>query len=103
MTDRKTVNYVVGGLAAGLLIAVVGIIALAMTDHVIPDILENLAIGALTALGAVLARTSSSDDVATPVTVVNNASDPVPTTEAAAPAVAAGALDPMLLPLPPTE
>lgn len=53
-------KYVVIALATTLLVCVLGIIALAMTAHAIPDVLQNIAVGALTALAGVLVPTSAT-------------------------------------------
>jgi hypothetical protein len=46
-----------------LVIAVVGIIYLATTDHTIPDVLQNIAVGSMTALGALLVPSRSNPSV----------------------------------------
>lgn len=51
-------KYVVTALAATLLLALVGIIALAWIGNPIPDVLQNIAVGALTALAGVLVPSS---------------------------------------------
>lgn len=43
-------------LGAGFLLAVIGIVVLAVTEHPIPDVLQNVAVGAMTAVGALLTR-----------------------------------------------
>jgi TRAP-type C4-dicarboxylate transport system permease small subunit len=50
---------------------------LAMTQTPIPDQIDRLTFGALTALGALLATTRGNDQ-STPVTVVNNSDQAVP-------------------------
>lgn len=58
MTDNlKLVILLIGGV---LLAAVGGIIALAITGHPIPDVLQNIAVGALTGLGGILVPASVS-------------------------------------------
>jgi hypothetical protein len=54
------IRLVAGIIGAVLLVAVVGIIVLAATDHPIPDVLQNVAVGALTAEGALLVPTRSA-------------------------------------------
>lgn len=46
--------WVIVALASTLLLSVAGIIWLASTGHTTPDVLQNIAIGALTALAGVL-------------------------------------------------
>lgn len=53
-------KWVIIALASTLLLAVVGIIYLASTAHTIPDVLQNIAVGALTALAGVLVPTTRS-------------------------------------------
>ena len=48
-------RYVIGAVAAVLLLAVLGIILLASISHPIPDVLQNIAVGALTGLVGLLA------------------------------------------------
>lgn len=47
-------RYVVLALTATLLLAVGGVIALAFNNQPIPDVLQNIAVGSLTALAGVL-------------------------------------------------
>lgn len=47
-------KYVVLALTATLLLAVGGVIALAFNNQPIPDVLQNIAVGSLTALAGVL-------------------------------------------------
>lgn len=54
MPPIRLVAMIIG---AVLIIAVAGIIVLAATDHAIPDVLQNVAVGALTAEGALLVPT----------------------------------------------
>lgn len=51
-------------LGALALLSCSGVIALAMLEHPIPDVLQNLAVGSMTAVGALLARSGSSDSAA---------------------------------------
>lgn len=51
MTD---IRMVIAALTATLLVAVVGIIFLAAQSLPIPDVLQNIAVGSLTALAGVL-------------------------------------------------
>jgi FtsH-binding integral membrane protein len=55
MTPRVYL-VVVTGLVVTLLACVVGIVALALQNHTIPDVLQNLAIGNLTGLVGLLVR-----------------------------------------------
>lgn len=48
------VRYVVAALALVLLVSVVGIVLLAYTGQPVPDVLQNIAVGSLTALAGVL-------------------------------------------------
>lgn len=73
MKNASTIRLVICGLAAVLLLAVVGIIVLAALEVAVPDVLSNIAVGALTALGAMLARGGAED-----VRVVNDDAEPVP-------------------------
>lgn len=50
--------YLLGALA---LLSCAGVIALAALEHPIPDVLQNLAVGSMTAVGALLARSGSGD------------------------------------------
>lgn len=52
-------KYVVTALAATLILALLGIIGLAWNGSPIPDVLQNVAVGALTALAGVLVPTTS--------------------------------------------
>lgn len=52
------VRLVIALLGAALLACVVGIIALAVLEAPVPDVLQNIAVGTMTALGALLARPS---------------------------------------------
>lgn len=53
--NLKLVILLIGGV---LVLAVAGIIALAITSHSIPDVLQNIAVGALTGLGGILVPAS---------------------------------------------
>lgn len=44
------------------LLAVVGIIGLALTDHAIPDVLQNIAVGSLTGLVGLLVPSRSEPE-----------------------------------------
>lgn len=48
---------VIIAVATTLVLAVVGIVALALTDNAIPDVLQNVAVGALTGLVGLLVPT----------------------------------------------
>ena len=48
-------------LGAGFILSVLGIVALAATDHTIPDVLQNVAVGSMTAVGALLTRVNPTD------------------------------------------
>lgn len=81
MTDRAVVRIVVGGLALSLLACIIGAVTLAVTSQPVPDLIENIAIGSLTGLAGILARTGSEPMPVQPVTVVNAEADPVPVAE----------------------
>lgn len=51
-------------LGALALLSCAGVIALAMLEHPIPDVLQNLAVGSMTAVGALLARSGAGDSTA---------------------------------------
>lgn len=74
MRNPSTIRMVIIGLAAVLILGVVGIIVLAALEVAVPDVLSNIAVGALTALGAMLARGDGVEDVH----VVNSPAEPVP-------------------------
>lgn len=59
MTHLK---FVIGILGAVLLAAVVGIIMLASQEKAIPDVLQNIGVGALTGLVGVLVPSRSAGD-----------------------------------------
>lgn len=69
---------VVGGLVALALGGLIGIITLAVLHVAIPDVLQNVTIGSMTALGGILSKTSTSEDDPQPVQVMNAPADPVP-------------------------
>lgn len=77
MTDAKTFRLVIQMLGATLLLCVAGVVALNLLSKPADDLLKQLAVGALTALGALLARTPT-DDRPAPVTVENAPADPIP-------------------------
>ena len=74
MSKQSNLKLVILGLAIVLVLGVVGIIVLAALEVAVPDVLSNLAVGALTALGATLARSDEAEDVR----VVNDPTEPVP-------------------------
>lgn len=74
MKNASTIRMVIVGLAGVLILGVLGIIVLAALEVAVPDVLSNIAVGALTALGAMLARGSETEDVR----VVNDLVEPVP-------------------------
>lgn len=80
MTDRFTVRAVVIGLIVIVVAGLAGIIALTATGHSIPDVLQNVTVGALTSLGTLLAKTNTEVQ---PVHVVDQ---PVATTDVPTPA-----------------
>ena len=54
------VKWVIIFLGICLLVSLLGVITLAFNGKGIPDVLQNLAVGSLTALGALLAKTSGT-------------------------------------------
>jgi hypothetical protein len=48
-------------LGALALLSCAGVIALAMLERPVPDVLQNLAVGSMTAVGALLARSGGAD------------------------------------------
>lgn len=76
MTDRRIPLIVVATLAAVVIIGLGAMAYLATTQTPIPDQLDRLTFGALTALGAILATTRGSEPA--PVVVQNKPDDPVP-------------------------
>lgn len=80
-TDRLIVRIVVFTLA---IVAVGGFVVLALcalTHTTVPDALDRYSFGALTALMALLSKTSTAPDEPQPVEVVNEPADPVPVKE----------------------
>lgn len=73
MNSQSTVRLVIAGLAGTLVLCVAGIIALAVLERAVPDVLSNVTVGTLGALAAMLARTGDTD-----VRVVNDPDEPVP-------------------------
>lgn len=59
MTHLK---FVIGILGAVLLACVIGIIVLAANERTIPDVLQNIGVGALTGLVGVLVPSRSAGD-----------------------------------------
>lgn len=57
-------RMVIGFIGAVLLACVVGIVVLSATDHTVPDVLQNVAIGALTGLVGVLVPSRTNDQPA---------------------------------------
>lgn len=51
-------------LGALALLSCAGVIALAVLEHPVPDVLQNLAVGSMTAVGALLARSGSGESAA---------------------------------------
>lgn len=51
-------------LGALALLSCAGVIALAVLEHPVPDVLQNLAVGSMTAVGALLARSGSGEQSA---------------------------------------
>lgn len=80
--ERTTVNLVVGFLGLVVLFGMAIGGYLAIDDKNVPDFIVATTSGAIGALGAMLAKTSSGT---TPVTVENVAADPVPVAETPAP------------------
>ena len=77
-TDKDTFHTVVKFLGVTLLLCAAGVIALGVLEKNIPDVLQNLAVGALTGIAGLLARTpTDKNPTPTPVTVVNQ-QQPVP-------------------------
>jgi hypothetical protein len=73
--DQQVVRDVVRSMAGVLFICVAGILALAWAGKGVPDVITNIASGALGSLGTLLASTRSSPER---VVVANPANDPVP-------------------------
>lgn len=76
-TDQGTFRLVVMFLGATLLLSLVGIVTIVALDKEVPDILGQMAVGALAGLAGLLARTPTNDRPQQ-VTVVNAEADPVP-------------------------
>lgn len=55
------VRLVIFGLLTSLILSIVGIVSLSMTNHTVDDILKQIAIGSLTALAGILAKTTPDD------------------------------------------
>lgn len=53
-SSDKLIVYVIAAVALLALVALCGIIALALRGQVIPDVLQNIAVGSLTGLTALL-------------------------------------------------
>ena len=68
MTDPKIIRAVVYGLVGLALTALVGIVALAGFARPIPDVLQNIAVGSMTAVAGILSKTSAE---VTPVAIVD--------------------------------
>lgn len=62
-------------LGALALLSCAGVIALAMLERPIPDVLQNLAVGSMTAVGALLARSGSADPEPDPTPVRGDTPD----------------------------
>lgn len=77
MIDRGTFRIIAVSVAAVLVLCVVGIVLLALSDKPVPDILENVTVGALTGLVGLLASPKGGD-APQDVNVVNRRDDPVP-------------------------
>lgn len=76
--DRSVFRLVIIFLGATLILSVLSIGALAGFGKDVPGILENLAVGALTGIGGLLARSPGAEE-AQDVRVVNTVVDAVPT------------------------
>lgn len=74
MRNASTIRMVIAGLAGVLILGVLGVIVLAALEVDVPDVLSNVVVGALTALGAMLARGGETEDVH----IVNTPAEPVP-------------------------
>lgn len=61
MTPRSVVVTVAVGLVAGMIIGIVGIIALALLGKSPPDILSNITVGLVGACAGLLARTGTDE------------------------------------------
>lgn len=78
MKNVSTIRMVIAGLAGVLILGVLGVIVLAALEVSVPDVLSNVVVGALTALGAMLARGDGSEAVH----ITNSPADPVPVDQA---------------------
>lgn len=85
MTPRQAIVLVVRGLVGLTFAGLLGILVLAVLGKPIPDVLQNVTIGSMTAVAGILSKTST-DDGGKPreVEVVNAPDEPVPTRPAAA-------------------
>lgn len=77
--DRTTIRLVTVSLAVLAVASLAGIVFLSATSHPIPDVLQNVVIGAMSALAALLASTKSE-----PLQVTAPPDQPVPVVEKAA-------------------
>lgn len=77
-SDHAIPRIVVATLAAVVIIGVAAMSYLATTQTPIPDQLDRLVVGAMGALGAILATTRAAGDPPAEVQVVNEADEPVP-------------------------
>lgn len=75
--NRRTFNLVVCFIGITLLLSVAGIITLGFVEKPVDDVLKQLVVGCLTAIGSMLTRPPQPDE-AQAVTVVNPPNDPVP-------------------------
>lgn len=66
MTPRSVVVTVAVGLVAGMIIGIVGIIALSLLGKSPPDILSNITVGLVGACAGLLARTGTDEPPANP-------------------------------------
>lgn len=82
MHDRMIPRIVVVTLAVVVVGGGAAMAFLASTQTTIPDQIDRLVTVAIGALGAILASTRGGEDPPTEVVVTNEATDPVPTTEA---------------------
>lgn len=61
--NPKTLLVAVLIIGALALVAVLGIIGLALTDHTVPDVLQNIAVGSLTGLVGLLVPSRDPGDL----------------------------------------
>ena len=87
MIDRGTFRIIAVAVAGVLVLCVVGIVVLTLGDKAVPDILENVTVGALTGLVGLLASPKGGD-APQEVQVVNHPAEPVPVRERGASDVA---------------